>query len=167
MKGEWMWCFFRRQRVEISEVVVRSLWPGEEMDFAVVDSDGLSGGLLCIWKPSVFALSRCCCNRNFILLSGTIAPSFLCVLISVYAPNEVFRRELVWESITRLKASFNVPWCLGGDFNEIRNIGERKGCSRRERGMKHFNDFIDRMEVVELDMLGRKYTWCNAAEGEK
>ncbi|CAL5351436.1 unnamed protein product [Camellia sinensis] len=33
--------------------------------------------------------------------------------------------------------------------------------------MKNFNDFIDLMEVTELDMLGRKYTWCNAAEEEK
>ncbi|XP_028080959.1 uncharacterized protein LOC114282476 [Camellia sinensis] len=112
------------KRAEISEELLWSLWPGVEMDFVVVALDGSSAGLLCIWKPSAFELSRCCCNRNFILLSG-------------------------------------------GDFNEIRNIGERKGCSRGERGMKNFNDFIYRMEVTELDMLGRKYIWCNVAEGEK
>ncbi|KAL7222099.1 hypothetical protein ACSBR1_023919 [Camellia fascicularis] len=133
------------KRAKISEELVRSLWPGVEMDFVVVNLDGSSGGLLCIWKPSAFELSRCCYNRNFILLSGTIALSFLCVLMNVYAPNEGG----------------------GGDFNEIRNIGKRKGCSRRKRGMKNFNNFIDRMEVTELDMLGRKYIWCNAAEGEK
>ncbi|XP_028081929.1 uncharacterized protein LOC114283306 [Camellia sinensis] len=57
--------------------------------------------------------------------------------------------------------------CIGGDFNEITNIGERKGCSRREREMKELNDFIDKSEVNDLPLLGRRYTWCNAREGEK
>ncbi|XP_028102784.1 uncharacterized protein LOC114302020 [Camellia sinensis] len=62
---------------------------------------------------------------------------------------------------------FPKPWCLGGDFNKIRNLGERIGTSRRDRGMKEFNDFIDRCEVVDVQMIGRKYTWCNALNGNK
>ncbi|KAL7229687.1 hypothetical protein ACSBR2_008237 [Camellia fascicularis] len=42
---------------------------GVEIEFMAVDLNGLAGGLLCIWNPSVFALSSCCCNRNFILLA--------------------------------------------------------------------------------------------------
>ena len=56
---------------------------------------------------------------------------------------------------------------MGGDFNELRNEVERIGCSRRDRGMKDFNEFIDRCEVTEIQMLGRKCTWCNAHEGIK
>ncbi|XP_028071176.1 uncharacterized protein LOC114273563 [Camellia sinensis] len=56
---------------------------------------------------------------------------------------------------------------LGGDFNEIRVIGEREGCSGREKGMKELNAFIDKCELNDIPLLGRKYTWCNAQEGEK
>lgn len=33
--------------------------------------------------------------------------------------------------------------------------------------MQEFNDFIDRGEVIDVKMLGRKYTWCNAFDGNK
>ncbi|KAL7179147.1 hypothetical protein ACSBR1_042516 [Camellia fascicularis] len=33
--------------------------------------------------------------------------------------------------------------------------------------MKDFHEFVESMEVTDLPMLGRKFTWCNAADGEK
>ncbi|KAL7195821.1 hypothetical protein ACSBR1_035955 [Camellia fascicularis] len=33
--------------------------------------------------------------------------------------------------------------------------------------MKHFNDFIQKCELHDLPLHGRKYTWCNAQEFEK
>ncbi|KAL7175788.1 hypothetical protein ACSBR2_029390 [Camellia fascicularis] len=56
---------------------------------------------------------------------------------------------------------------MGGDFNEIRYISERKGCSRREKGMTNFNGLIDQLSLVDLPMLGRSFTWCNASNGER
>ncbi|KAL7216522.1 hypothetical protein ACSBR1_028464 [Camellia fascicularis] len=137
------------------------------MEFMVVDAEGRAGGLLCIWDPNVFQISECCSNRGFILLSGTALKSFDCVILNVYAPNDTRRRDKLWENLLNLKENFPKPCCLGGDFNENRNVGERVGCSIRERGMKEFNNFIDRCEVTELQMLGRKYTWCNALYGNK
>lgn len=55
---------------------------------------------------------------------------------------------------------------MGGDFNEIRFMSERKGCLRRGRWMKDFNNFIDRLELSDLPMQGRSFTWCNAMEGD-
>lgn len=73
----------------------------------------------------------------------------------------------MWDSLVRLKLVYNKPWCLGGDFNEIKNISERKGCSRRVKGMREFNELIDNLQVADLSMMGRKFTWCNSQEGEK
>ncbi|GMP23991.1 hypothetical protein CsSME_00001404 [Camellia sinensis var. sinensis] len=104
------------------------------MEFMSVDPKGTAGGLICIWDPAVFTLSGCCCHMRF---------SF-------------------WVNILKLKSSFPYPWCMGGDFNEISLISERVGCSRRDRGMKHLNDFIGNNELHDLPLHGRKYTWCNA-----
>lgn len=98
-----------------------------------MDSEGTAGGLLCIWYPEVFQLGACCSSRRFILLLGTMFNSFECVLLNIYAPNDVGGRRKLWVSLLKLKQGFPKPWCLCGDFNEIRHIGERKGCSRRER----------------------------------
>ncbi|KAF5961957.1 hypothetical protein HYC85_003166 [Camellia sinensis] len=39
------------KRTSIDEEFVRSCWSGEKMEFMAVDSDGVGGGLLCIWNP--------------------------------------------------------------------------------------------------------------------
>ncbi|XP_028121376.1 uncharacterized protein LOC114318641 [Camellia sinensis] len=33
--------------------------------------------------------------------------------------------------------------------------------------MREFNELIDNLEVADLPMMGRKFTWCNSQEGEK
>ncbi|KAL7202492.1 hypothetical protein ACSBR1_034044 [Camellia fascicularis] len=123
-----------------------------------MDVEGSAGGLLCIWDPGVFQVSSCCCNRRFVLLTGSLFFSFDCVLINVYAPNEVGQRGKLWECLLKLRDEYSKPWYIGGDFNEIRNIGERKGYSRRDKGMKELNDFVDRSELNDLPLLDRRFT---------
>ncbi|XP_028105282.1 uncharacterized protein LOC114304318 [Camellia sinensis] len=132
-----------------------------------VGAEGSAGGLLCLWNPQNFELKECCCSRNFILLSGLAHHSFNCSLINVYAPNDVQKRSILWKLLSTLKSSFPSPWCIGGDFNEIRFMSERRGCSRRGRGMKDFNELIDKLELVDMPMLGRQFTWCNAMDGDR
>ncbi|XP_028113488.1 uncharacterized protein LOC114311546 [Camellia sinensis] len=143
------------KRSTIDEKFVRSIWGIEQMDFMAVDSAEVAGGLLCIWNPEVFQLVDCCSNMNFIILSGTLYNSFDCVILNIYVPNDLGVRKVVWDSLVRLKLVYNKPWCLGGDFNEIKNISERKGCSRQDKGMKEFNELIDKLEVADLPMMGR------------
>lgn len=132
-----------------------------------VDSEGTAGGLLCVWNLDVFKIEECCSARSSILLSGTYNQSFHCVIVDIYAPNDGKKRGQLWEVLFRLKSSFRLPWCLGGDFNEVRFLSERKGCLRRDRSMIEFNAFIEKMELVDLPLLGRGFTWCNFAEGER
>ncbi|XP_028067295.1 uncharacterized protein LOC114270097 [Camellia sinensis] len=63
------------------------------MDYIAVDADGSAGGLLLVWNPKIFTLKDCCSNRNLILLSGISNNSFGCVIINMYAPNEVANRR--------------------------------------------------------------------------
>ncbi|KAL7263305.1 hypothetical protein ACSBR1_001473 [Camellia fascicularis] len=84
--------------------------------------------------------------------------SFSCVIINVYAPNEVLKRRHIWESLAKPKPSFSSPWCIVGDFNEIRFMSERKWCSRKERIMKDFNELIENQELIDIPMLDRTFT---------
>ncbi|XP_028100123.1 uncharacterized protein LOC114299551 [Camellia sinensis] len=159
--------FQETKKSEFSEEDVRSVWVRAKMEFMVVDAEASAGGLLCIWDLDVFQVKECCNNRRFILLSGTLFHQFNCVIINIYASNDVGSRGKLWNCLLKLKEEFPDPWCLGGDFNEIRQIGERRGCSRRDRGMNEFNEFIDKCEVSELPLLGRRFTWCNSFVEEK
>ncbi|XP_028120238.1 uncharacterized protein LOC114317674 [Camellia sinensis] len=159
--------FQETKKTEVTPDFVKSLWPVDEMEFMVVNSEGRAGGLLCIWKPTAFKLSQCCSTRHSIVLSSTFLPNFNCVLVNVHAPNEVNERSRFWNVLYGLRSRLCNPWCLAGDFNEIRNLRERRWCSKRDRGMKEFNLFIENMELLDLSMLGRQFTWCNSNEGER
>ncbi|KAL7194493.1 hypothetical protein ACSBR1_034841 [Camellia fascicularis] len=155
------------KKVGVSEELVKSIWPYDDLEYMSVDADGFSGGVLCVWKASVFSLAKCCSSRNFLILSGTILPCFNCVFVNVYAPNDVTRRGVVWNTLWNLKAQFVDPWCLGGDFNEVRSMGERKGCLIRDKGMREFNEFIEGVELYDVPMQGRQFTWSNSKWLEK
>lgn len=79
-------------------------------------------------------------------------------LVNAYAPNNPGSREELWQDLLLLKSSLNIPWCFGGDFNEIKTNSERVGCTRVERNMRHF---IDQAELIDLPMMGRQFTWTN------
>ncbi|KAI8527621.1 hypothetical protein RHMOL_Rhmol12G0089800 [Rhododendron molle] len=50
---------------------------------------------------------------------------FPCIIVNVYAPNITLARRNLWEELLALKANHQNPWCIGGDFNEIREVSER------------------------------------------
>lgn len=99
------------------------------------------------------------------MLSGTLLPDFRCVLINVYTPNDAVSRRQVWKVISSFKSRFLDPWCVGSDFNEIRNVGERKGCIRRDRRMVEFNEFIEGLALYNVPMHGRRFSWSNSEDG--
>ncbi|XP_028096963.1 uncharacterized protein LOC114296821 [Camellia sinensis] len=157
---------FRQEtkKAGVFEELVKSVWPYDDMEYMSVDADGFSGGILSVWKASVFSLAKCCSLRNFIILSGMILPCFNCAFINVYSPNDIARRGVVWNALRNLKSQFVDPWCLGGgDFIEIRSMGERKGCTRTDKGMKDFNEFIEGVELYDVPMQGRQFTWSNSS----
>ncbi|XP_028105888.1 uncharacterized protein LOC114304937 [Camellia sinensis] len=155
------------KKANSSDQFVMSIWPHDLVDSMYVDTDGSSGGLLCVWKLEVFSLVDCCCNKSFVILSGTLFSSLDCVIVNVYAPNDVLARRRLWVSLLNLKVTFLKPWCIRGDFNEIKSIDERKDYVRRDRGMEDFCNFVSSLKMIDLPMLGRKFTWCNSMEGER
>lgn len=56
----------------------------------------------------------------------------------------------------------NGNWCITGDFNAIRNRGEKKGKHFDETAMREFNNFIFEAGLEDLPMVGRRYTWYKA-----
>lgn len=80
---------------------------------------------------------------------------------NIYGPNEVVARRTLWAELLAIKTNSTVPWSLGGDFNEIKDIMERVGNQRMERGMRDFLEFINNMELADIPMTGRKFTWTS------
>ena len=51
---------------------------------------------------------------------------------------------------------------LGGDFNIIRGPGEKNKDSYDDRWPSLFNAVINSLDLKELELSGRKFTWANS-----
>lgn len=155
------------KKAGVSEKFIKSFWGHRNFDYAEVEAEGMSGGLLCVWAAECFTMEGVASNRNFQFISGVLSNSFKCVFVNVYGPTSCTDRKKVWGSIVNLSHFFTLPWCMGGDFNEIRSLGERLGCSCRDRGMADFNNFIEELGLMDLPLLGRKFTWSKSDNDNK
>jgi hypothetical protein len=70
---------------------------------------------------------------------------------------ESFPRELV-----QACSSESLPLCIGGDFNIIRNSSENNNDRFEEKWSFLFNAVIDSLDLREIEMYGRKFTWANS-----
>ncbi|KAL2941061.1 Zeaxanthin epoxidase chloroplastic [Bienertia sinuspersici] len=85
---------------------------------------------------------------------------------AVYAsPNPTKRKDL-WSSLTDYASSHNLPWIIGGDFNDTRYDWECINCREVKRRAKQFNTWIEDMELLELEFVGPSHTWARGLTKE-
>ena len=109
---------------EVERDVVVSLWGRRTVERRFLPSVGRSGGIIILWDPQVLELvdsrvgcfSMCCIFKS-------LHDSFVWGLIGVYGPNDDRVRGSLFEEPRTFIRSWDVPWCLGGDFNVVRLRG--------------------------------------------
>jgi hypothetical protein len=84
--------------------------------------------------------------------------------IGVYGPNLDSERCFLWEELAGLQSWWEVPWCIGGDFNVVRFPNEKTGMSSFNYAMHEFSDFISKCGLMDIPMEGGLFTWSNNRE---
>ncbi|GJR46821.1 cytochrome P450 [Tanacetum coccineum] len=84
-----------------------------------------------------------------------------CLMIVVYAPQELDSKRCLWNKITSLVNNYNGMFIVLGDFNEVRCEHKRMGTAFCKHGASSFNEFINRAELFDIPMSGRKFTRMN------
>ena len=73
----------------------------------------------------------------------------------------------MWEELTRLISWWDLPWCLGGDFNIIRFPSEHLGAASFSRAMYGFSDFVSLHGLMDIHMEGGLYTRSNTSSASR
>jgi exonuclease III len=63
--------------------------------------------------------------------------------------------------MVRVCSKQTVPMVIGGDFNIIRSPDEKNNDNYNDRWHFLFNAIIDALNLREIDLSGKKYTWAN------
>lgn len=150
----------------ISDSFCHYLWGSTDCDWAFQPSVGNSGGILSLWRKSSARLILSVVEEGFVgvcLDFGVLHKR--CFVVNVYSKCDLSAKRRLWENLLLLKGGLgDGAWCFLGDFNAVCNVEERRGVnvdsevsSRLERNL--FNNFIRELEVEDINILGRKFTW--------
>ncbi|XP_050908406.1 uncharacterized protein LOC127122036 [Lathyrus oleraceus] len=157
-------CFIQETKIHaIDNFPVDSVWSDSLADWSSKWAVGRSGGILTLWK-----------KKSFILVSSFVGEGFLGIhvlwsgfnlfLVNVYSSCFIEKKKAFWGRLVEFKAKFpDGLWCVGGDFNTVRVKVERKGISNNFnlKEAEDFEDFIRSMDLVDVPLINKKFTWFN------
>lgn len=83
------------------------------------------------------------------------------ILTNVYGPCTPEGKLSFLHWLKRIQMPDEVDWLVVGDFNLLRNPGNRNRPGGNLQDMLLFNEAISAQGWVELPLQGRKYTWSN------
>ncbi|KAG6669188.1 hypothetical protein CIPAW_01G225900 [Carya illinoinensis] len=146
----------------VTQKIVRSVWHCPYVDWVYLASNGASGGILVMWDKRVMMKREEFIGEYTVAVSlKMVEDNFLWAFAGIYGPNVDNIRHQLWEEIARVHSWWDLPWCIGGDFNITRFPSERSGDSRTRPAMTEFSDCIFELNLVDLPLIGGPFTWSN------
>jgi endonuclease/exonuclease/phosphatase family metal-dependent hydrolase len=85
-------------------------------------------------------------------------------LTGVYGPQSDNDKILFIEEIRQLSQSVPERWLLFGDFNLIYRESDKSNDRINRRLMNTFRALLDEIEVKEMHLNGRRYTWSSGTQ---
>ncbi|GKV49843.1 hypothetical protein SLEP1_g56570 [Rubroshorea leprosula] len=134
--------------------IAKSIWGDEHCAWVAKDARGRSGGIACVWNLDSFNMVRRIEGSGFIGMFGFWGKDAVpCSLINVYSSCDKQEKRIFWgELLDLIKANGGGNWCVGGDFNAVRDQEERSGRYIDAADMRGFNDFILGAGLEEIPM---------------
>jgi hypothetical protein len=142
--------------------LVQSIWRCPYVEWSYVASNGASGGILLMWDRRVVSKVEVCHGSYVVACSfRNVDDGMEWAFAGVYGPNRDAARRMMWEELAGLLCLWELPWCIGGDFNVTLFHNERSGGVRRRREVATFADFTAEMGLMDLPLAGGVATWAN------
>ncbi|PNX93422.1 cysteine-rich receptor-like protein kinase, partial [Trifolium pratense] len=126
--------------MHFDDSIIHNLWGHQDVLWAAKEAEGLSGGLCVDWDGM---------RVN---------------IVNVYSPCSLAGKRKLWEDLLHIRRGDSSEWCVGGDFNAILRSSERKSGSTvtRSSEINLFRDFVDEMELIDVPVLGKKFSWFSS-----
>ncbi|XP_071727948.1 uncharacterized protein [Rutidosis leptorrhynchoides] len=147
------------KRNQVDDKWVERLWGSRDFNFVQKPKVGKSGGMLIIWDPNAFKVEEAVEKPHLLAIKGRWTGKVRDTIVAnIYGPHRDDEKKKLWDTLENFMDVPDVDWVLGGDFNEVRNREERQNSQFIERRAALFNKFIENCNLVEVPLLGRRFT---------
>lgn len=144
---------------------IKKLAPKRFNKFAYAPSVGASGGILVGWNSSIFQGEVKETLRNALTIKFTLAHNAQSwTLVSIYAPCQEEQKQEFIQWLNNMQIPDDEDWMVMGDFNLYRSLEDRNRAGGNMNDIMIFNDIINNLELQEIPLKGRNYTWSNMQE---
>jgi hypothetical protein len=82
----------------------------------------------------------------------------------VYGPQSDVDKCLFLRELKEVRDLHPGPWMVAGDFNLIVDAADKNNANLNRRMMGKFRKLLSEVELKELYLNGRRYTWSNERE---
>ncbi|XP_071689313.1 uncharacterized protein [Rutidosis leptorrhynchoides] len=143
----------------VKDNFIEFFWGSQNFKFAFKSAVGKSGCIILIWDPNKFSVNQLVEKDFFLVIKGCwIGKSSDTIVINVYGLHCDTLKRKFWESLELTMQENFEEWILYGDFNEVRKSSGRKNCIFMEHRARMFNEFIDKVQLIEIPLGGMKFT---------
>ncbi|KAL2898046.1 putative RNA-directed DNA polymerase from transposon X-element [Bienertia sinuspersici] len=130
-----------------------------------VDAQGFSGGIWVYWNKNIVTVEPIRQHEQYIIMEIARVGEIPWYFTAVYASPNPSKRQELWRDLKTFAATHNKPWMIAGDFNETRYRWERSSsCGDTDRRSRRFNDWVEELELVEVEFVGAAHTWARASQ---
>jgi exonuclease III len=136
-------CLQETKLCDVTSAFVKTCCPRQFDQFAFVPSRGASGGILIIWKSSVFS-GTVVANDTHALVTTFVSTqsSRSWTLANIYGPCTGEERDIFTNWLYDVSIPTGQDWLFLGDFNYMRAPDNRNKPGGNMQAMLTFNDII-------------------------
>jgi exonuclease III len=146
-------------------IVRNTLGPYFDNNFAFLPTIGTKGGILIAAKLSLLTI------QNPVLTNHNVSVKVVdsrfndeWMITGVYGPQVTLDKKMLIRELKRLKQAVLDKWLLLEDFNLIYKDEDKSNNRLNRRLMLRFRRALNYLEVKELELIGRNFTWSNGQE---
>lgn len=155
-------CLQETKREAFDSLFVRNFLPPNFDGLVFVPSVGASGGILTAWKTSFLQGTLIFSNDMAQIIKFTSKlDNSSWNLVNIYAPCTPGGKRDFINWFKDINIQDGEDWILLGDFNLIRKPEDRNKPGGDIQEMFLFNSVISSLDLTEIPLHGRKFTWSN------
>jgi endonuclease/exonuclease/phosphatase family metal-dependent hydrolase len=79
----------------------------------------------------------------------------------VYGPHQDNLKQEFLQELRDVRSNCTCPWVVAGDFNQIYSLEDKNDNNINRALLGRFRRFVNDMDLNEIPLVGRKYTWSN------
>jgi len=157
-------CLQKTKCEQIGKERFYQIWGSNEIDWIEIGVVNNGGGLITMWKKDCFEMKRFRNGNNFSIIEGVwkLGMPVEITITNVYCGGTLREKRIIWDEKNEVRKNHPIKLCVARDFNSIRSVGERRCQSSNvnySSEIQSFNNFIEESCLVDIPLVGSKFTW--------